>query len=501
MPSDNPDSSSSPRRGERRLVWLLVVLLVLYRSVLFVFSSWTSFDSDEGVFGLMAKHLAEGRAFPLFMYGQSYILAVEAWLAAPLFILFGPSAAALKLPLLAINVGVGLVLVHLLERECGLRPVLALVASLFFVLPPPGTVAALLSASGGNVEPFLYVLLLWMTRRRPVWFGLVAGLGFLQREFTMYGVAAVLLVQAVDTFVARRDGWRALFQGLRVAAEAWLVVQVLRPFASAAGPGTTIAALGQAPANDLAEILRRSCMQARSFSRGVENLAVHWSELFGTARVHAHRFGIDTAAVQGLPGLRWVLGAAAIGMAASAVAGVERPAAWWERSRFAIYLLLIGVASATLYVVARCGTLSPMRYDLLSLVGATGLTALCLQSTRGRWFTCVVVAVVVGWAAISAVPHGRMWVEHVRGRPAGPKVQLIQQLEAHGVRYAEADYWIAYAVTFLSNERVIVASTDVERIPAYNREVEAHRAEAVRISRTRCGEGPEVASGLFLCPY
>jgi len=219
MPSDNPDSSSSPRRGERRLVWLLVVLLVLYRSVLFVFSSWTSFDSDEGVFGLMAKHLAEGRAFPLFMYGQSYILAVEAWLAAPLFILFGPSAAALKLPLLAINVGVGLVLVHLLERECGLRPVLALVASLFFVLPPPGTVAALLSASGGNVEPFLYVLLLWMTRRRPVWFGLVAGLGFLQREFTMYGVAAVLLVQAVDTFVARRDGWRALFQGLRVAAE------------------------------------------------------------------------------------------------------------------------------------------------------------------------------------------------------------------------------------------------------------------------------------------
>ena len=66
------------------------------------------------------------RAVPLFMYGQSYILAVEAWMAAPLFLLAGPSIAALKLPLLAVNLATALLLVHLLERDGGLRPVYAL---------------------------------------------------------------------------------------------------------------------------------------------------------------------------------------------------------------------------------------------------------------------------------------------------------------------------------------------------------------------------------------
>jgi hypothetical protein len=54
----------------------------------------------------MAKHLSELRAIPVFMYGQSYILAVEAWMAAPLFVLFGVSATVLKLPLLCVNLAV-----------------------------------------------------------------------------------------------------------------------------------------------------------------------------------------------------------------------------------------------------------------------------------------------------------------------------------------------------------------------------------------------------------
>jgi hypothetical protein len=42
----------------------------------------------------------------------------------------------------------------------------------------------LLEASGVNVEPFLYTVLLWLTRRRPVWFGAIFAVGFQQREFT-----------------------------------------------------------------------------------------------------------------------------------------------------------------------------------------------------------------------------------------------------------------------------------------------------------------------------
>jgi hypothetical protein len=101
---------------------------------------------------------------------------------------------ALKLPLLALNVGTALLLVRMLERETGLRPALAALAASFFVVAPPGTSAQLMSALGVSVEPFLYVLLIWVLRERPIWRGVVLGLGFLHREFTAYGFAALLII-------------------------------------------------------------------------------------------------------------------------------------------------------------------------------------------------------------------------------------------------------------------------------------------------------------------
>src|SRR5262249_44801152 len=156
----------------------MLALLVVARSAIFVFWEQSFFDSDQAVIGLMAKHLSELRAFPVFMYGQSYILGVEAWMAAPVFRLLGPSVAALKLPLLAINLAVAWLLVWIFERESNLRPAFGGIAAAFFVVAPPGTAARLLEPSGGNLEPFLYVLLLWLTRKRPAWFGTILGVGF-----------------------------------------------------------------------------------------------------------------------------------------------------------------------------------------------------------------------------------------------------------------------------------------------------------------------------------
>src|SRR6185503_7223537 len=101
--SDRP--AAPALRRERIVVAAIVVLVVVARSA---------------VFGLMAKHLSEGRAFPLFMYGQNYILGVEAWMAAPVFLAAGVSVATLKLPLLAVNLATALLLLMLLERDAGL---------------------------------------------------------------------------------------------------------------------------------------------------------------------------------------------------------------------------------------------------------------------------------------------------------------------------------------------------------------------------------------------
>ena len=142
---------------ERSLVTFLAVALVILRSSAFVFGRAPQFDSDQAIVGLMAKHLSEFRALPVFFYGQHFMLAVEAWLAAPLFLVAGPSVTALKLPLLGVHVAATVLLLRILERELRLRPLLAFVPTLFFVMPPIGSTALMLQANGGNVEPFLYV--------------------------------------------------------------------------------------------------------------------------------------------------------------------------------------------------------------------------------------------------------------------------------------------------------------------------------------------------------
>ena len=77
-----------------RWIQLLLAGLLPARSAVFVFWEQSSIDSNQAVIGLMAKHVSELRAFSAFMYGQNYMLAVEAWLAAPLFAVAGPSLVA-----------------------------------------------------------------------------------------------------------------------------------------------------------------------------------------------------------------------------------------------------------------------------------------------------------------------------------------------------------------------------------------------------------------------
>lgn len=59
-------------------------------------------NSDEATMGLAALHIAQGRQFPVWFYGQEYMGPLEAYLAAPVFALAGPSVLGLRLPTLAL---------------------------------------------------------------------------------------------------------------------------------------------------------------------------------------------------------------------------------------------------------------------------------------------------------------------------------------------------------------------------------------------------------------
>src|SRR2546430_6882432 len=126
------------RRNTALLGALLVAsALIVVRSAVWIFFEQSGFDSDQAVVGLMAKPLAEGRAFPLFFYGQHYMLAVEPWLAAPIFKVAGASVTALKLPLLAINIAIAVLLLWILTKRIGFKASDAFLSSLFFIMPPP----------------------------------------------------------------------------------------------------------------------------------------------------------------------------------------------------------------------------------------------------------------------------------------------------------------------------------------------------------------------------
>jgi hypothetical protein len=487
-----------PRLRWATLVPAVVVVLTLFRSAMFVFRAQLSFDSDQAVFGLMAKHLIEGRAFPLFMYGQNYVLAVESWLAAPVFLIAGVSVAALKFPLLLINIAVGLLLVALLRRETGLGAAAALIASLVFVLAPPGTSAALLDATGGNVEPFLYVLLLWLTRRHPAWFGLILGVGFLQREFAAFGAIAIVLIQIARGAWRDREEWQRGLRALRIFVEVWLAAQFLRQMSSALGPGSD--ASDVVKGNNLTNALGRLCFDPRALGTGIAGIVtVHWPRLFGTVRRPVADFNIQTTAMQGWPWSGPLFGVLLLVLIARIAVHARASEAWWKQYEFCGYLILVGALSALACALTRCGDVTVLHYDLLSIAGAVGLAAWGLGVESCPWIRRLEMAGLVCWAILSAAAHAQVWDEYMGHPPVADKVLIMRSLEARGIRYARSDYWIAYYVTFLSNERIIVAADDYSRIVAYDRDLAAHRSEAIWISRQPCGDARPVVEGAYFC--
>lgn len=488
------------RTRERLLVALFVVAIVLLRSAAFVFWEETQFDSDQAVMGLMAKHLSEGRAFPVFFYGSNHILAVQAWLAAPVFLLAGVSVTALKLPILAMNIVIALLLLRGLERYAGLRPAVAWVPVLFFALPAPVTSAHLLEPSGGNVEPLLYALLIWMTRRRPAWCGFLFGIGFLQREFTLYALVALLAIEAIQGTLFTRDGLKARFAMLRVSAEVWIVAQLLRYSSSAAGPGTSIADLYR-PHSNVAELAQRVCLDPQMIPLGFWRVVTeHWPLLFGTRPEAMRDHAIATDLWQGVA-FGWIVPAAVLLIAIGGI--VHRllaDRAWRREYDFCAYLALLGSLSIVGYVIGRCGAVDLLRYELLSLAGAVGLGGWFLLTVQSTALRRVWLALVCACALIAAVPGTRLLYEYVAHPPAGAKRLIARHLEARGIKYATSDYWLAYSLTFLTNERVIVASDDFVRIATYKKLVEQHQDEAVRIMRKPCPGGTPIA-GVYLCPW
>ena len=471
--------AAASRMREGTLVVSLVILLVLLRSSAFVFGRSASFNSDQAIVGLMAKHLSEFSALPVFFYGQDYMLGVEAWLAAPLFFVAGPSVTALKLPLLAIHVAIALLLLRILQRELHLRPFLALFPVLFFVAAPVRTTHLLLQANGGNVEPLLYVLLLWMLRSRPLAFGAVLGVGFLHREFTAYGFAAILLIEAVDGSLFDRRRIQDKMTAFVSLAVVFQVVEFLRSIGNPRGPGSTAASLDGSLG---LYVTSRSCWD---LSELPQQLAAMFTANLAT--LHTGGAGWLWLVLAGTT----VVACGRVGMVLWAAGPAGR-----RGLQFPVYLALVGLFAAVVPAVSRCGVVLD-RYNLVALFGIIGVAALYLRVEPRVVPRVGVIAVTLFCAAFNAAAHLRYASDYFTSAP-DPRVVLADYLVSEGIRYARGNYWDAYHVSFLTGEQVFIAN-DFPRIRHHEAVVAEHRHEAVAIGRTPCENGHEVA-GFHVCP-
>ena len=488
-----------PRRRELALTLFVAWGLVIARSLVYLLYEQSFFDSDQATFGLMAKHIIQGRAFPLFDYGQNYLLAFDSWVAAPIFLVFGASVATLHASTVLTNLAVVTLLVVGLRRFAGLGMVGTLASVIFFAFAPPLTTETLVEPAA-NISPFLFVLLLWFLRDRPLWFGGVLAIGFLTREFTAYAVPVLLTLQLIRGELFREKRIRQWIVALVAAVAVWEGVQALRPYADPMGPGTRgtrITAFNESQIGNVTD--RIAFIPAELPRRTLDMFSSHLPRLVDAVRAN------DGTAAQGHRWLFWPLSAAvvlAIGRAlwltpragrADISTGRSEPA--WT---FPAYLFGVGLTAAAAYIVTRPVGPAPERYFMLALLLPMGAVAWFMTLERRAWLRAAVVAVLVVWTGVSASDNlaqlGRFW----GGRAPNPLRELADGLVARNVHVAMAGYWRAYKLTFLTDERVKVASGDFVRIEEYQRLAAAAGDALVVIQTEPCPNG-ERLSDWFLC--
>jgi len=442
------------RRRELLFCAAAAAALVLVRSIVPTVYEGFYFDSDQAIVGLMAKRASAFQEFPLFYSGLNYILAVEAWIITPFFWLARPSVAVMRLPLIVLNVLVAVWLVVAISRRLGLRPVMAFITALPFIIPTPATSNTLLEAAGAP---------------------------------------------------ALRAGERPFFVSERAYRSCWSVVALKH--AATVGLGVGLVSIliddlkmhltGGPLALQAASLRGQMCFDAAWGSRLRSLLTEAFPALLGGVPTRLQQIRMNTQLVTGYAAVGWLVRAALIAMVLRMLVAHPRQRNAGPDSSFGAYLMWVGALTACVYPLscnAILGHPPILRYLTLGILLPVGLCALFLRGEPSPSLRAAIAAAFVAWAAVDLFDQVRLIRSTVANPPPNEHRVLADYLITHRIRYARATYWDAYVVDFLSRGRVIVASSDLIRIQEYQRQVDEHAAEEVLLERLPCEGGERVAS-------
>ena len=454
--------------------WTAIVLLVaaggvalrvwVYRSALGVP------DSDEAIVGLMARNVWDGEV-SAFFWGQGFGGTQEVILTAPLFLAAGSGWLTLRLVPVALA-AIAAVLVWRVGRRTIGEPA-ARVAGCLLWIWPPFTLVKLTYQHGFYASGVLYCALVLLvalrmveqpSRARVGILGLVVGLGLWQSV-----QLAPIVVATVAWAIWKKPSW------LR---NAWVAV--------------LLALVGALPS-----IVWNALHDWGSLESPIEATTSYWHRL----RIFASPLlpmllGLRTPFTQErvLPSV--VTLAALAGLLVLFVWGAYR-----TRHRVASLLYVVAAAFPVIYAFAPQTLFSqePRYLVVLSPV----VVLLVAQLATSYWRAALVLVTAF---ALTIVTLERMETYARTVSPQPPVAPrdlqpLISALDRLGLDRVYADFWLAYRLTFDTDERIIASQSKLTRVGlvsgkalasrhpfhrhrAYEREVEVARPGFVFFRRS-----------------
>ena len=413
-------------------------------------------NSDAAVVGLQAMHILRGE-WSWFLWGAGYQASFDAVLVAAGFAITGPSALTLMaVPLIGHLILVGLAY-DAVRRAVG--PAVGRAGAVLACLPlvfAPQSVNGVALYAPRQWSITAAVLAVWLAchaagRWGPLWLagsGLVAGFAVYLDLFTLQLMPAIGVFALWWALAGPRRVWRvgALLLGAAagVALVAWSRAQ---PVADGAKAGLDLARI---PGNWA--LLTEQCLP---YLLGLKVFVQPPASL-------EH---LPWVAPGWLQVVQWAgaLGfAAAAAWAAVAVVGRIGPAP--VRRLGALGLLGSGASIGGFLLSTMPADILSARYLAPIIWLAPFTLAPAVYALGVRAFGVAVAPFVLavglgGWLAFSPYVQGGAPVRDPRG-VAVDEAALATALRAEGVRYAAAQYWLAYRLTFLFDEDPVVVPLD-----------------------------------------
>lgn len=428
--------------------------------------------ADEGVVGLMGKHIAEGRELPVFFYGQHYLGALEAYLAALVFTVAGPSLLALRTVPFVFSLLLAAAVYTFTYRFYSVAA--ARWATALVAVSPVYFLQWNLKARGGFIEHifilFLLMLLFWRfylghERDRPtaIVLGLVAGVALWVNQLALTYLIPALLLLAIDR--VDRRGLAPLLAGFLLGASLLIGYNTVHPLATFKTLARKSVVLNRVPVEERGHnwLLKGAGKRIEALGQGADKLGLVFGvpPRAGVAYLgldeQAKRGGSLTAARRGLallPLMVFVTALAACRPRRSAAGGRV-----WRGSD-----QLLGVFMLATFLV---GYVSP-RYMLAAYPLAAvmaGVLVSRLEGPRRGWMVAGIASVLVfnllSWADLSAAA-GADSTERIK--------RLNSTLAAKGLTHCFSAGPMYHAV-FAAKEEIILAPLQKDRYPAHGRAV------------------------------